>query len=200
MGKVGRNVQVYHRRNMFKVSPEHLRHATLEERAVAQSDGREMLGIAQYVGENGSLQGSHYVDLTQQGSPEGPDSPTAARPTAEHAPSQASSVPSPASAPAQLVSPDNMDVVAPGELVDKSPAEPESVGRDNSCSDPMPAAPFSARQEPSSASAYGPVRYRHHGEKPEPMTTVWRPAELVPLDFREAHQRSRLTSANRAEP
>ena len=123
MGKVGRNVQVYHRRNMFKVSPEHLRHATLEERAVAQSDGREMLGIAQYVGENGSLRGSHYVDLTQQGSPEGPDSPTAARPTAEHAPSQASSVPSPASAPAQLVSPDNMDVVAPGEIVDKSPAE-----------------------------------------------------------------------------
>lgn len=118
---------------MFKVSPEHLRHATLEERAVAQSDGREMLGIAQYVGENGSLRGSRYVDLTQQGSPEVPDSPTAARPTAEHAPSQASSVPSPASAVAQLVSPDNMDVVAPGEIVEKSPAEPESVGRDTQC-------------------------------------------------------------------
>ena len=94
MDKVGRNILVYHRRNMFKVSPEHLRHATLEERAVAQSDGGEVLGIAQYVGENGSLRGSHYVDLTQQGSRDGPDSPAVARPTAEHEPSQATFVPS----------------------------------------------------------------------------------------------------------
>ena len=47
-GKVGRNLLVYHRRNMCKVSPEHLHHATLEERAVAQSVGRELLGIAEY--------------------------------------------------------------------------------------------------------------------------------------------------------
>lgn len=66
MGKVGRKLLIYDRKNMFKVSLQHLRHATLEERAVAQSDGREMLGIAQYVREQGNLKGSHYVDLTSQ--------------------------------------------------------------------------------------------------------------------------------------
>lgn len=76
-----------------------------------------------------------------------------------------------------------MDIVAPGEIVDKSPAEPESVGEESSSSNPTPVAPFSARQEPGSSSAYGPVRHRHYGKKPEPMTTVWRPAELVPPDF-----------------
>eukprot|EP00435_Cladocopium_sp_Y103_P029630 s49_g7.t1 len=73
MGKVGRNILVYHRRNMFKVSPEHLRHATLEERAVAQSDGRELLGIASFVDEQGNLKGSQYVDLSQQEMPPAPE-------------------------------------------------------------------------------------------------------------------------------
>ena len=187
MGKVGRNILVYHRRNMFKVSPEHLRHATLEERAVAQSDGREMLGIAQYVGENDSLRGSHYVDLTHQGSREGPNNSAAERAAVEHEPSRADAVPSHTSAPAQSVKPDNMDIVAPGEIVDKSPAEPESVGEESSSSNPAPVAPFSARQEPGTPSPYGPVRYRHSGKKPEPMMTVWRPAELTPSDFMEAH-------------
>ena len=45
MGEVGRNFLVYHRKNMFKVAPEHLRHASQEERLAAQTDGRELLGI-----------------------------------------------------------------------------------------------------------------------------------------------------------
>ena len=78
---------------MFKVSPEHLRHATLEERAVAQSDGREMLGIAQFVGEQGTLKGSHYVDLTHQDSPMGPDEGQNIREVAVHAQPEAPAAP-----------------------------------------------------------------------------------------------------------
>ena len=68
MGKVGRNFLVYHRRNLFKVSPEHLRHASLEERAVAQADGRDLLGLEKFLGEGDTIQGSQYVDLTNQSS------------------------------------------------------------------------------------------------------------------------------------
>ena len=71
MGKVGRHVLVFHRENMFKVSPEHLRHASDTERAVAQSDGRELLGIQNLVAEGQNLLGNQYVDLTSQ---EGPPS------------------------------------------------------------------------------------------------------------------------------
>eukprot|EP00435_Cladocopium_sp_Y103_P056355 s943_g19.t1 len=186
MGKVGRNILVYHRRNMFKVSPEHLRHATLEERAVAQSDGREMLGIAQYVGENGTLKGSHYIDLTQQETPPGPP--------AEFSPEPAVSSPAVISQSQQAssVQPDmNIDIepspVAPEVVIDKSPAESEHTPTISQRSEPSVNPQFSARQEPGTASAYGPVRYRHHEKKPEPMTRVWRPAELTPSDFMEAH-------------
>eukprot|EP00435_Cladocopium_sp_Y103_P041244 s3767_g11.t1 len=72
MGKVGRNVLVFHRQNMFNVSPEHLRHASETERAVAQSDGRELLGIKDLVAEGRNLLGSQYVDLTQQSGPPNP--------------------------------------------------------------------------------------------------------------------------------
>eukprot|EP00435_Cladocopium_sp_Y103_P013790 s2127_g3.t1 len=72
MGKVGRNVLVFHRQNMFKVSPEHLRHASNTERAVAQSDGRELLGIKDLVADGQNLLGHQYVDLTGQDGPPNP--------------------------------------------------------------------------------------------------------------------------------
>eukprot|EP00435_Cladocopium_sp_Y103_P011801 s2210_g3.t1 len=71
-GEVGRNVLVFDRQNMFKVSPEHLRHASDTERAVAQSDGRELLGIKDLVADGQNLLGYQYVDLTRQ---EGPPNP-----------------------------------------------------------------------------------------------------------------------------
>ena len=69
MGKIGRNVLIFHRRHLFKVTPEHLRHATSEERAVAQSDGRELLGISDLISEGRKLLGGQYVDLSNQGGP-----------------------------------------------------------------------------------------------------------------------------------
>ena len=69
MGKIGRNVLVFHRQNMFKVSPEHLRHASDTERAVAQSDGRELLGIQDLLQDGKNLLGHQYADLSLQANP-----------------------------------------------------------------------------------------------------------------------------------
>eukprot|EP00435_Cladocopium_sp_Y103_P064168 s612_g25.t2 len=72
MGKLGRNFLICHRKNLFKVAPEHLRHITTEERMLAQTDGRELLGIDSLVNtEQKKLLGSQFVDLTQQSGPEG---------------------------------------------------------------------------------------------------------------------------------
>lgn len=46
MGKIGHNFLIYHRKNIFKVAPEHLRHASHEERVMAQTEGRELLGLS----------------------------------------------------------------------------------------------------------------------------------------------------------
>ena len=71
MGKVGRNFVVHHRRNIFKVAPEHLRHVTSEERLLAQTDGRELLGLQTLLDRSSPKElGSQYVDLTQQEGPE----------------------------------------------------------------------------------------------------------------------------------
>ena len=73
MGKIGRNVLAFHRQNMFKVSPEHLRHASELERAVAASDGRELLGIQDLVRDGQNLLGNQVVDLTHQDRPPRPE-------------------------------------------------------------------------------------------------------------------------------
>lgn len=71
MGKVGRNFLIHHRKSIFKVAPEHLRHATNEERMVAQTEGRELLGVKDLINpENRKQLGSQVVDLTGQPSPE----------------------------------------------------------------------------------------------------------------------------------
>lgn len=63
MGKVCRNFLVHHRKNVFKVAPEHLRHVTAEERLLAQTDGRELLGLNTLLQDKEQI-GSQFVDLT----------------------------------------------------------------------------------------------------------------------------------------
>ena len=71
MGRVGRNYLVYHRKNMFKVAPEHLRPATQEERMLAQTDGREMLGLSSLMNEETCARlGAQFTDLTGTPTPE----------------------------------------------------------------------------------------------------------------------------------
>ena len=138
MGKVGRSILIYHRRNMFKVSPEHLRHATLEERAVAQSDGREMLGIAQYVGEGGTLRGSHYVDLTNKRLQVGPESMETQERQADQAVQPAISAQPSGNVSAQPSSSVNTEEVVPHDVVDESPAESKPSQVDSLRSEPFP--------------------------------------------------------------
>ena len=71
MGKIGRNFLISHRKNLFKVAPEHLRHVTTEERMLAQTDGRELLGIDALVNtDQKKFLGNQFLDLTQQSDPE----------------------------------------------------------------------------------------------------------------------------------
>ena len=71
MGKVGRSFLIFHRKNIFKVAPEHLRHATEGERVLAQADGREMLGLSSMLQDVDPKQiGSQFVDLTNTPTPE----------------------------------------------------------------------------------------------------------------------------------
>ena len=171
---------------MFKVSPEHLRHATLEERAVAQSDGREMLGIAQFVGEQGTLKGSHYVDLTHQDSPMGPDEGQNIREVAVHAQPEAPAAPMPSSASAA-----GPPCPVEGSMNEKSETMPSSsdVAPDMKSENPKAAVrsePFSdqkKKNEVDSNAPYGPIRIRHTSKKPE----IMRPPGMLPTDFMEAH-------------
>ena len=71
MGKIGRNFLIFHRKNIFKVAPEHLRHATESERVLAQADGREMLGLSSLLNDTDKKQtGTQFVDLTNTPTPE----------------------------------------------------------------------------------------------------------------------------------
>ena len=177
MGKVGRNILVYHRRNMFKVSPEHLRHATLEERAVAQADGREMLGLSKYVDGDQRLQGSHYVDLTAQ------ELPSAAPGLAEQ---RSAGEPERVQTEAGTMidgpgAPDlNAAVSQTGEIPVANPSSSSGIHRSE---------PFQSSittNNPSPDSSYGPVRRRYSVKSPEDPPV--RPPELLPSDFIEAHR------------
>ena len=70
MGKVGRNFLIFHRKNIFKVAPEHLRHASEEERVLAQADGREMLGLSSLLNNPDRKEiGSQFTDLVNTPTP-----------------------------------------------------------------------------------------------------------------------------------
>lgn len=185
IGKVGRKLLIYDRKNMFKVSLQHLRHATLEERAVAQSDGREMLGIAQYVREQGNLTGSHYVDLTSQDKPPEPsDAPIADQVPAD-APSDSVHV-APSSSAVAPVSSSNAETP---EAVSNMPSQPPSGAALISAEHPkafVRSEPFHDGSHYSGVNknlTYGPTRYRNSTKGPE----VVRPPKLLASDFMEAH-------------
>ena len=187
IGKVGRNILVHHRRNMFKVSPEHLRHATLEERAVAQSDGRELLGIASMVGEKGDLQGNQYVDLTEQELPEQPDQLNHGSHLRADGPDDVVTVAGEARSHATSTADTSPDVPSPLNTIDTQPNDRSTEGAASSSSQVGALSePFSNRQEGRSEETpkeYGPIRYRHYTKKPE---ALFRHPGTELTDFMEA--------------
>ena len=167
MGKVGRNILVYHRRNMFKVSPEHLRHATLEERAVAQSDGRDLLGIAGLVDEQGHLKGSQYVDLSQQELPPSPDSVPAV-PESQSNAAEIDAAPQPSrhvSMPSVGNAAEGLSAEASGEpsmgsqpaAAEMSQASASAPNTDDVRTEPFPAAAPKSQSTVPKSSQYGPI-------------------------------------------
>ena len=167
--------------------------ATLEERAVAQSDGRELLGIAEYVDEQGNLKGSQYVDLSQQEMPPQPED--MATPASEDAVLPEASSPLPvASQPVQAHVPPAMFQPDPGSAgaIDvgsslgdaaMTPNASEETSAVMHPSEPFPASVPSTAKESPNVVDYGPIRRRHSTKKPE---VVYRPPETMQSDLPEA--------------
>eukprot|EP00435_Cladocopium_sp_Y103_P057771 s2526_g20.t1 len=61
LGKIGVNFVVAHRRNLFRCSPEQLRHASSDEKTIASFDQNELLGIKTLL-EKGQFPKSQFVD------------------------------------------------------------------------------------------------------------------------------------------
>ena len=72
LGKLGVNYIVAHRRSLFRCSPEHLRHATSEEKTVADFDDNELLGIKNLL-EKGQFPKGQFVDLVNTTLPPSPE-------------------------------------------------------------------------------------------------------------------------------
>ena len=72
LGRLGVNWIVAHRRSILRCSPEQLRRATFEERAVAEFDASELLGIKTLL-EKGQFPKGQFVDLVNQDKPPNPE-------------------------------------------------------------------------------------------------------------------------------
>ena len=72
LGHIGKNVVVAHRRSIMRCAPEQLRHATVEEREVAEFPHNELLGIKNLL-EKGQFPKSQFEDLVPHPHPPLPD-------------------------------------------------------------------------------------------------------------------------------
>ena len=62
IGRVGRNLIIAHRKQIFRCAPEQLRYATTEERALVSTPEAELLGIRDLI-EGGTFKSKQYIDL-----------------------------------------------------------------------------------------------------------------------------------------
>lgn len=68
LGQIGANFVVAHRKNIIRCSPEQLRLATSDERAVAEFDQAELLGIKTLL-EKGQFPKNQFQDIVPEGIP-----------------------------------------------------------------------------------------------------------------------------------
>ena len=142
LGRIGRDFVIAHRRSLLRYAPEQLRHASSEEKAVAEFPEGELLGIKNLL-EKGQFPKSQFTDIVGQSAPPDPEQPEqAVRQPLENAESGARSA---------------AEMFQQQRQVDTNePSLPAPVG--------SPAVPASGESEPapeqSSSSTYGPVRRR----------------------------------------
>ena len=74
LGRIGRNFVIAHRRSLLRCAPEQLRHASFEEKAVAEFPESEPLGIKNLL-EKGQFPKSQFTDIVGQSVPPGPEQP-----------------------------------------------------------------------------------------------------------------------------
>eukprot|EP00435_Cladocopium_sp_Y103_P019462 s1915_g4.t1 len=169
LGRIGVNWVVAHRRNLFRCSPEQLRHATHDEQAIAKFDQSELLGIKTLL-EKGQFPKSQFVDLINQDEPEPPEHVEArvqqgavARSAGELVPPPAPVVPEDGSAP--------VDQPVPEGTTESR--DPEAIRRQ------LKAMP---RTE-----SYGPWKQVRHRVK-SPPEYLSRPPVMLQDDFAEMMQ------------
>ena len=145
LGHIGRNIVVSHRRNIFRVAPEHIRLATSEEREVAEFPQAELLGIKTLL-QQGQFPKSQFQDLIGQDPPPEPEA-------------SIRTVVAPASEPAAQTA---ADLFQAGRDTDQAPARTD-----------RPETPVDKpiNDDLKVAKPYGPVRYRRH-EKSSPLEGV----------------------------
>ena len=163
LGKIGKNVVVAHRRSLLRCAPEQLRHASLEEKQIAEFPESELLGIRNLL-EKGQFPKSQFQDIVNQEMP-----------------------PDPETAVPESISP--MEVDRPRNAAEMFQEQQEQ----RKAVPPMPANPEVGdssgevpKDHPEGNSQYGPVRRRHSTKKPDPLLS--RPSEMMQEDFQEMMQ------------
>jgi len=72
LGRIGRNFVIAHRRSLLRCAPEQLRHASSEEKSVAEFPESELLGIKNLL-EKGQFPKSQFTDIVGQSMPPEPE-------------------------------------------------------------------------------------------------------------------------------
>eukprot|EP00435_Cladocopium_sp_Y103_P025163 s1174_g6.t1 len=175
LGKVGRNLILIHRKQIFRCAPEQVRAATQEERALVQTPHAELLGVKDLI-EGGAFKSSQYVDLVSQAYPpqEDPIAPDA--PVDPHADADVSMPPAvePTSPPETGAVPESAESPASVE-----PAQDNSEAIDKSAMEDVPDLGNSG----DSSSTYGPIRRRIKGK--DGPNALYRPPSMRQEDFVE---------------
>ena len=150
IGRVGRNLIIAHRRQIFRCAPEQLRPATTEERTLISTPEAELLGIKDLI-EGGTFKSHQYVDLvpgmypqTQEGLSDAVVDLEAMSP----APESTDSMPAPAQSPPRIpeIQASQSQAIDPPAAVE--PMVSHDQGNQSEVSQPPP----------TTEGTYGPLR------------------------------------------
>eukprot|EP00435_Cladocopium_sp_Y103_P017727 s923_g4.t1 len=189
IGSVGRNLVLFHRKQLLRCAPEQIRPSTSEEKQLLNTPHAELLGIKNMV-EQGNLQSRNYIDLVPQSYPPMQELSADEAREAGHVLQQSVNVPveshAPDTSPAGQLDTENI-VVSPNQVVD-SPMDVTAEQStnlhshvDQSSSTLTEQPQIETADETSAPSSYGPIRRRITG-KDGPLS-LFRPPAMKQDDF-----------------
>ena len=167
LGRIGRNFVIAHRRSLLRCAPEQLRHASSEEKSVAEFPESELLGIKNLL-EKGQFPKSQFTDIVGQSMP--PEPEQLEQPIRQ----PVESVPAGAQSAAEMFQQQQTIVSEPLPPAPNSGPSASAEGE----GDPAP--------EVAGSSSYGPVRRRYSSKQAQDV--LFRPPEMKHEDFLEMMQ------------